>query len=216
MEGGRLKKAYLLIRRNSFMMDSAGGNHPEEMRLKKIIRLGCDWGKGPVGVHWRNSVDQRLEEIGLLGSCPAIEKKMTSEERNNLAKGIKSLKRKAAPVPEADVIAPTPTLSQEDAAPTPSKQHEVIEKKKKKKKNVIRKRIRMIENSSSEGFDQERAFLDDRKVVQSLMKGSILPHIIDKMVGKEDAERFDESFAAYLEVTILPKLIQMKDALSKF
>ncbi|KAG1342511.1 hypothetical protein COCNU_05G007400 [Cocos nucifera] len=32
------------------------------------------------------------------------------------------------------------------------------------------------------------------------MKGSILPHIIKKMVRMEDAERFDESFTTYLEL----------------
>ncbi|EHA8586785.1 hypothetical protein COCNU_scaffold000934G000040 [Cocos nucifera] len=32
------------------------------------------------------------------------------------------------------------------------------------------------------------------------MKGSILSHIIDKMVRKENAERFDESFTAFLEL----------------
>ena len=58
----------------------------------------------------------------------------------------------------------------------------------------------MVESLSGEGFDQERASLDDREVVQSLMKGSILPHIVEKMVRMKDAMRFDESFAAYLKV----------------
>ncbi|EHA8586650.1 hypothetical protein COCNU_scaffold000674G000020 [Cocos nucifera] len=53
--------------------------------------------------------------------------------------------------------------------------------------------------SSSESSGQVQDSLDDRKVVHSLMWGSLLPHIIDTMVWKEDAERFDESFAAYLE-----------------
>ncbi|EHA8590131.1 hypothetical protein COCNU_scaffold015308G000010 [Cocos nucifera] len=32
------------------------------------------------------------------------------------------------------------------------------------------------------------------------MKDSVLLHIVDKMVGKEDAKKFDESFAAFLEL----------------
>ncbi|EHA8588175.1 hypothetical protein COCNU_scaffold004308G000010 [Cocos nucifera] len=32
------------------------------------------------------------------------------------------------------------------------------------------------------------------------MKDSVLSHIIDKMVGKKDVERFDESFATFLEL----------------
>ena len=48
------------------------------------------------------------------------------------------------------------------------------------------------------------------------MRGSILPHIVDKMVRKEDVERFDESFTAYIEVTNFSELVQMKDALPKF
>ncbi|KAG1338010.1 hypothetical protein COCNU_04G003160 [Cocos nucifera] len=76
---------------------------------------------------------------------------------------------------------------------------EVIEKKKKKK--VITKRTRrMIENSSGEGSGQEQASLDDRKIVQSLMRGSILPHIVDKMVRTENVVRFNESFTAFLEL----------------
>ena len=53
-------------------------------------------------------------------------------------------------------------------------------------------------------------------VIQTLMRGNVLSHIVDKMVWMKDVERFDESFAAYLEVTISPELIRMEDALSKF
>ncbi|KAG1338499.1 hypothetical protein COCNU_04G008050 [Cocos nucifera] len=61
-----------------------------------------------------------------------------------------------------------------DAIPAPPEQHEVVDKGKKKK-DAIRKRLRrMVENSSGEGSD--------------------------KMIGKEDAERFDVSFAAFLKL----------------
>ncbi|EHA8589184.1 hypothetical protein COCNU_scaffold008409G000010 [Cocos nucifera] len=105
----------------------------------------------------------------------------------------------AAPVLEADVAALIPTLLQADAASAPSEQCEVV-KKGKKKKDAIKNRIRrMVENSNGEGFDQEQASLDDQEVIQSLMKGSILPHIVDKMIRKEDAERFDEFFTIFLK-----------------
>ena len=58
--------------------------------------------------------------------------------------------------------------------------------------------------------------MDDREIIQPLMKGSILLHIVEKMVRMEDAERFNESFATYLEVTYSFELIWMKDALLKF
>ncbi|EHA8588320.1 hypothetical protein COCNU_scaffold004753G000020 [Cocos nucifera] len=104
------------------------------------------------------------------------------------------------PIPESDVAAPTSILSQEDAATMLPKQCKVVEKKKKKKDVVRKKTRREAENSSGEGSNQERASLDDQEVIQSLMKGSILLYIIEKMVGMEDAVRFDESFAAYLEL----------------
>ncbi|KAG1327701.1 putative ensconsin-like [Cocos nucifera] len=104
------------------------------------------------------------------------------------------------PIPDANVVAPILTLPQADSTSIPFEQHEVIEKGKKKK-DAIRKRVkRMARNSSSEGSSQERAFLDDQEVIQSLMKDSILSYIVDKMVRKEDAERFDESFAAFLKL----------------
>ncbi|EHA8587614.1 hypothetical protein COCNU_scaffold002825G000020 [Cocos nucifera] len=82
----------------------------------------------------------------------------------------------AAPILEADVVAPILTSSPMDATPTPFKQCKVIEKGKKKN-DAFRKRV-----------------------IQSLMKDSILLHIVDKMIGKENAERFDESFTAFLKL----------------
>ena len=105
------------------------------------------------------------------------------------------------------MAAPTPISSRDDAATMLPKQREVVEKKEKKKNTVRKKMRRAFENFSGEGSSQEQAFLDDWKVIQFLMKGSILPHIIEKMVGMEDVERFDESFATYLEVTHSSELV---------
>ena len=49
--------------------------------------------------------------------------------------------------------------------------------------------------------------MDDQELVHSLMKASMLSHIAKKLVGMEDAERFDESFATYLEVTHFSELV---------
>ncbi|KAG1370910.1 hypothetical protein COCNU_16G000040 [Cocos nucifera] len=122
----------------------------------------------------------------------------------------------ATPTPKTTAIVLSLTLPNKDAIPAPLDQGEVIEKKKEKKKVIRKKTRRMIGNSGGEGFDQDQASLDDRKVIQTLMRDNILPHIIDKMVQMEDVERFNESFTAYLEITIFPELIHMKDALSKF
>ena len=43
--------------------------------------------------------------------------------------------------------------------------------------------------------------MDDQEVVQALMEGSFLPYIIERMRQKDNVERFDESFAAFLEVS---------------
>ncbi|KAG1327672.1 hypothetical protein COCNU_01G016060 [Cocos nucifera] len=121
----------------------------------------------------------------------------------------------AALILEANMAAPLLTLPPVDTTAAPLEQCKVVEKGKKKK-DAIRKRVRwMVENSNGEGSDQERVSLDDRDVIQSLMKGSILLHIIDKMIKKEDAERFDESFAIFLEVINTFKLNQMQNVLSK-
>ena len=48
------------------------------------------------------------------------------------------------------------------------------------------------------------------------MRGGLLPHIIDRMVQKEDVERFDESFTIYLEIINFFEFIGMKYVLSKF
>ena len=112
-----------------------------------------------------------------------------------------------APIFESDVVASALISSREDVDTTPPKQCEVIEKKKKKK-DAIRKKIRRAaESLSGEGSSLERASLDDQKFIQSLMKGSILLRIVEKMVGMEDAEKFDESFAAYLKVTHSSELV---------
>ncbi|EHA8587026.1 hypothetical protein COCNU_scaffold001324G000030 [Cocos nucifera] len=98
------------------------------------------------------------------------------------------------------MVVPSLTLPNEDAVLAPLDQGEVIEKKMGKKKVVRKKTKRTIENSGGEGSDQEQASLDDQEIVQSLMRASILPHIIDKIVQMEDAKRFDESLAAFLEL----------------
>ncbi|KAG1367014.1 hypothetical protein COCNU_13G008040 [Cocos nucifera] len=70
----------------------------------------------------------------------------------------------------------------------------------KRKKRAVGKKVgRRVESSESGGPNQEQASLDDREVVQSLMKESILLYIATKMLRKGDVERFDESFATYLE-----------------
>ncbi|EHA8590240.1 hypothetical protein COCNU_scaffold016295G000040 [Cocos nucifera] len=78
---------------------------------------------------------------------------------------------------------------------------EVIEKRKKKEKNAIAKTVkRKVGCNGGESSGQEQDFLDVQKVIQSLTKESILPHIVDMIVQKEDTERFDESFTVYLEL----------------
>ncbi|EHA8587313.1 hypothetical protein COCNU_scaffold001859G000010 [Cocos nucifera] len=105
----------------------------------------------------------------------------------------------AALAPKATAIVSSLTLPNEDAILAPLDQDEVTKKKEKKK--VVRKKTRRtIENLGGEGFGQEQASLDDQMVVQTLMTGNVLPHIIDKMVQIEDVERFDEFFAAYFEL----------------
>ncbi|EHA8587107.1 hypothetical protein COCNU_scaffold001445G000010 [Cocos nucifera] len=95
-------------------------------------------------------------------------------------------------------IAPSPTLPDEVAALAPPEQGKFVEKKKKK---AIGKKVRRkVRHSSGENSGQEQASLDDWKVIHSLMEGSTLLHIIDKMVWMENAERFDEFFAAYLKL----------------
>ncbi|EHA8589601.1 hypothetical protein COCNU_scaffold011291G000010 [Cocos nucifera] len=62
---------------------------------------------------------------------------------------------------------------------------------------------RKVKHSSGENSGQEQDSLDDWEVIHSLMEGSVLQHIINKMVRKENVKRFDESFAAYLKVADL-------------
>ncbi|KAG1342513.1 putative ensconsin-like [Cocos nucifera] len=102
------------------------------------------------------------------------------------------------PTLEPTTTIPSPTLSEEV---TPSAPLQLEEATGKKKKRAIGKKVeRRIESSKSGGLDQEQASLDDRKVLQSLMKGSILSHIAAKMLWRGDIERFDESFTTYLEL----------------
>ncbi|EHA8590875.1 putative ensconsin-like [Cocos nucifera] len=105
----------------------------------------------------------------------------------------------AMPTPEPPIATLSSILPDEVAVPLPPGQEETIEGQKKKK--AIRKKARRVaKNFGGKSSNQEQAFLDDREVVQSLMKGSILLHIIDKMIRKEDAERFDESFTSFLKL----------------
>ncbi|EHA8588226.1 hypothetical protein COCNU_scaffold004461G000020 [Cocos nucifera] len=144
---------------------------------------------------------------------------MTPKEWNPLSKKIKFLKRKdgsirepskmahaievslavqiqTIPLLDMTTVAPSTTLPDEVIAPMPSEQEEVAEKKKKA---VNKKVSRKVGRSGGENFGQGQASLDDWEVVHSLIEGSILPHIIDKIVWIENAERFDDSFATYLE-----------------
>ncbi|KAG1362685.1 hypothetical protein COCNU_10G009040 [Cocos nucifera] len=147
--------------------------------------------------------------------------RMTPEERDRLTKGLKSLKRKsgptgdlpkkarigefshavpiqAMPVPKSATIVPSSTPFEEVAPSAPLQLEEATGKRKKR---AVGKKVgRRVGSSESGGPDQEQASLDDWEVVQSLMKGSILPHIVAKIPWKGDVERFDESFAAYLEL----------------
>ncbi|EHA8587216.1 hypothetical protein COCNU_scaffold001584G000010 [Cocos nucifera] len=104
-------------------------------------------------------------------------------------------------VPEPIMVASSQTMPDEATPPMPPMQGEVMEKNKRKDKNTIAKRVkRKVGCSSGESSDQGKDSLDDQEVVQSLMEGSILLHIIDKMIQMENVERFDKSFAAYLEL----------------
>ncbi|KAG1360662.1 hypothetical protein COCNU_09G001250 [Cocos nucifera] len=91
---------------------------------------------------------------------------------------------------------PSSTLLDDADAPAPPEQGEVAEKR-----NVVAKKVkRKVGRSSGKSSSQEQDSLDDQEVIHSLMEESIPPHIIDKMVRKDNAERFDESFATYLEL----------------
>ncbi|EHA8590250.1 hypothetical protein COCNU_scaffold016396G000010 [Cocos nucifera] len=101
------------------------------------------------------------------------------------------------PAPKPSTTVPTLTPSEEVAPSAPLQLEEAIEKKKKR---AISKKVgRRVGSSESGGPDQEQASLDDQKVIQSLMKVSILLYIAVKMLRRGDVERFNESFAAYLE-----------------
>ncbi|EHA8587441.1 hypothetical protein COCNU_scaffold002240G000010 [Cocos nucifera] len=78
------------------------------------------------------------------------------------------------PTPKPATTIPSPTISKEVAPSTFLQLEEAIEKKKKRTIN--------------------------KKVVQSLMKESIFLHIMAKMLQRGDVERFDKSYAAYLEL----------------
>ncbi|EHA8588132.1 hypothetical protein COCNU_scaffold004188G000020 [Cocos nucifera] len=99
------------------------------------------------------------------------------------------------------MAAPSPTMPNETTPPVPPEQGEVMEKKKRKDNDAIAKRVRRkVKRFSGESSDRGQDSLDDQKVIQSLMEGSILPHIIDKMIQTKNVERFDESFTTYLEL----------------
>ncbi|EHA8586520.1 hypothetical protein COCNU_scaffold000478G000070 [Cocos nucifera] len=92
----------------------------------------------------------------------------------------------------------SPALSDEAIPFAPIRQERAVEKKKKK---TIGKKVRRKAKSFEErDLGQEQGSLDDREVVQALMEGSILPHIVERMHQKDDIERFDKSFAAFLEL----------------
>ncbi|EHA8590195.1 hypothetical protein COCNU_scaffold016072G000010 [Cocos nucifera] len=162
-----------------------------------------------------------MEFEGSLAIWRSPSKEMTPKERDRLTKKLKSLKRKgdpigdlpkkactsesshvvliqAMPTSELATTVPSLTLSKEVTPSTPLQLEEATGKRKKR---AIGKKVgRRVGSSKSGGPNQEQASLDDREVVQSLMKGSILPHIAVKMLWKGDIKRFDESFAAYLEL----------------
>ncbi|EHA8586441.1 hypothetical protein COCNU_scaffold000388G000020 [Cocos nucifera] len=96
------------------------------------------------------------------------------------------------------VASPSLTLPIEVTAPVPPEHGEVAEKKKKKA--ISKKLRRKVGHSSGENSGQKQASLDDQEVIHSLMKSSILPYIIDKMIQMENVERFDKSFIAYLKL----------------
>ncbi|KAG1363590.1 hypothetical protein COCNU_11G004170 [Cocos nucifera] len=153
--------------------------------------------------------------------APILIGEMTPKERDCLTKGLKSLKRKggtvgdlpkkvrigesnhamliqAMPAPEPATTIPSLIPFEEVAPFAPLQLEEAMGKRKKR--SISKKVGRRVESSESGGPNQEQASLNDREVIQSLVKESILPHITVKMLQKGDIERFDESFAAYLEL----------------
>ncbi|EHA8586233.1 hypothetical protein COCNU_scaffold000110G000110 [Cocos nucifera] len=102
-------------------------------------------------------------------------------------------------IPALEPIVTTSILVLSDvAAPSaPVQQEKVMEKRKKKA--VGKKVRRKIKSSEGEDLSQEQGSLDYREIVQVLMERSILPHIVERMRQKDDIQRFDESFTAFLE-----------------
>ncbi|EHA8587254.1 hypothetical protein COCNU_scaffold001711G000010 [Cocos nucifera] len=95
----------------------------------------------------------------------------------------------AASILETITVVLTLTLPDDASAPAPPEQGEVVEKRRKRERNTIAKKVkRKVGCSGSESSSQEQDFLDDREIVHSLMEGSVLPHIIDKMVQIENVE----------------------------
>ncbi|EHA8588286.1 hypothetical protein COCNU_scaffold004624G000020 [Cocos nucifera] len=89
----------------------------------------------------------------------------------------------ATPIPKSNVAAPRLALPDEAAPSTSLEQEEVAKKRKKKEKNTIIKKVkRKVGSSDDESSSQEQDSLDDREVIQSLIRDSILPYITDKMV----------------------------------
>ncbi|EHA8588603.1 hypothetical protein COCNU_scaffold005955G000020 [Cocos nucifera] len=102
------------------------------------------------------------------------------------------------PTLESIAIVLSPALSDEAVPLAPVWQEGAVEKKKKR---VVSKKVgRKAKSFAGGDLGQEQDSLDDREVIQALMEGSILPQIVERMHQKDDVERFDESFAAFLEL----------------
>ncbi|EHA8587673.1 hypothetical protein COCNU_scaffold002951G000030 [Cocos nucifera] len=99
---------------------------------------------------------------------------------------------------EPIVTTSSPVLSDEATPSAPAQQEKVVERKKKK---AVGKKVKQkVKSSEEEDLSQEQDSLNNREVVQSLIEESVLSYIIERMCQKNDIERFDESFTAFLEV----------------
>ncbi|EHA8586539.1 hypothetical protein COCNU_scaffold000512G000020 [Cocos nucifera] len=133
---------------------------------------------------------------------------ITLKERSHLTQGIKTLKRKdghqgelskrardgetssamptqTVPVPKITMAMPSPTLSSETNTLALPKQGSAAEKRKKATARKVKRNVR---GSDGESSSQEQDFLYDWEVIHTLMDGSILSHIIEKMIWKDDEE----------------------------
>ncbi|KAG1330968.1 hypothetical protein COCNU_02G009360 [Cocos nucifera] len=132
------------------------------------------------------------------------EKGSTVEEplkKTRIEEPVPTVPIQIVPTPEFDVAAPSLAIPDEVALSASLERGEVVEKRKKKKKNFIAKKVRRkVGHSSGESSGQDQDSLDDQKVIHSLIQGSLLLYIANRMVRKKNAERFDESFTAYFEL----------------